>query len=407
MSKQWLNRIVGTGEAPPDQLLANPHNWRMHPSRQRAALRGSLDSVGWVQQVLVNRRTGYVVDGHARVEEAITNGIETVPVLYVDLEPEEEALVLATLDPIAAMADPDDAKLRELLAEVAVDDPGLRALLDDLVPVEPKVGRTDPDDAPELGDESNIKRGEVFQLGDHRLMCGDAMDGGDVALLLEGAAVDIIWTDPPYGVNYQTKLSKEEAIARRRRTDGLEISNDGPDITRELVATTLRAAPLKAGGVFYVASPSGDMETTFRMAIEDSGLALKEQIVWVKDVFVMGRQDYHWRHESILYGWREGAAHHWSGGRSQDTVWEVARPKRSESHPTMKPTELVRRSLLNSSVRGDVVYDPFVGSGTTIIAAEQTERRAYAMELDPRYVAVAIKRWEDFTGQVAERINGG
>lgn len=400
----WRNRITGSGEEAPDQLVANPKNWRTHPGRQRDALRGSLATVGWVQQILVNQRTGHVVDGHARVEEALSKGETSVPVLYVDLEPDEEALVLATLDPIAAMAVADDDKLRDLLAEVVVDDAGLRALLGDLVVPEPKVGLTDPDDAPDLGEGSNIKRGDLFVLGDHRLMCGDATSARDVERLFDGEIADIIWTDPPYGVEYQAKLSKEEAVARRRRTDGLEISNDGPDVTRDLVAKALRTSPLRAGGAFYVASPSGDMETIFRQAIADADFQLRQQIVWVKDVFVMGRQDYHWRHESVLYGWRDGAAHYWSGGRTQDTVWDIPRPKRSEQHPTMKPVELVSRALGNSSRPKDAVYDPFSGSGTTIIAAEQLGRRAFGMDIDPRYVAVAIERWERFTGQKAEQV---
>ena len=402
----WRNRIVGTGEEAPDQLVANPSNWRTHPGPQRDALRGSLQTVGWVQQVMVNQRTGFVVDGHARIEEAISRGEPTVPVLYVDLSPEEEALVLATLDPIGAMATADTAKLEELLAGISVDDAGLLALLGDLAGNDLKAGLTDPDDVPPLGEESHIKPGDLFALGDHRLMCGDSTKAEDVARLLGGSEVDIVWTDPPYGVAYQTKLSVEEAATRHRRTDGLEVSNDDltPDSTRTLIVAALRLAPLKAGGAFYVASPSGDMETVFRAALEEVGFQLRQQLVWVKDIFVMGRQDYHWRHESILYGWRDGAAHYWEGGRKQDTVWEIPRPKRSEEHPTMKPVELVARGLSNSSRRNDVVYDPFGGSGSTTVAAEQLGRRCHSMEIDPRYVAVAIKRWEDFTGRQAEQL---
>ena len=389
----WRNRIVGTGDEDPTQLLANPRNWRTHPKEQREALRGALSEVGWVQQVLVNKQTGHVVDGHARVEEAISRGEPTVPVLYVDLTPDEEGVVLASLDPIGAMAARDDERLTALLAELHVDDAGLQALLDDIAPLKPVVGLTDPDDVPELGDETNIHLGDLFALGDHRLMCGDSTNGEDVARLMGVSEVDIVWTDPPYGIDYVGKTK-----------DHLRIDNDKAWATRELVADSLRAAPLKPGGAFYIAAPSGDMETTFRRALEDIGFQLRQQIVWVKDVFVMGRQDYHWRHESILYGWRDGAAHHWAGGRAQDTVWEIPRPKRSESHPTMKPVELVGRSLENSSRLKDVVYDPFVGSGTTIMAAETLGRRCYAMEIDPRYVAVAIKRWEDFTGKTSERL---
>ena len=170
----WRNRITGSGEDAPDQLLANPANWRVHPKAQQDALAGALDSVGWVGQVLVNRPSGFVVDGHARVALALTRGEPTVPVLYVDLDPDEEALVLATLDPIGAMAGRDDEKLRSLLADVTVDDAGLLALLGDLAGSEPKAGLTDPDDVPEPPEEPYVKPGELYRLGDHRILCGDA-----------------------------------------------------------------------------------------------------------------------------------------------------------------------------------------------------------------------------------------
>jgi hypothetical protein len=193
----WRNRITGSGEEAPEQLLANPRNWRTHPTGQRNALRGSLDTVGWVQMVMVNRVTGHVVDGHARIEEAISRGEPTVPVLYVDLSPEEEALVLATLDPIGAMAERDHGKLEELLAEVSVDDAGLRRLLADLAG--PKTGLTDPNDMPETPVEPSVKSGELWLLGDHRLLCGDATSAEDVARLLDGATPTLLATDPLRG----------------------------------------------------------------------------------------------------------------------------------------------------------------------------------------------------------------
>lgn len=401
----WRNRIVGSEMVDPSQLLANPNNWRTHPGNQRDALRGSLSEVGWVQQVMVNVTTGHMVDGHARVEEAISRGEASIPVLYVELEPEEEALVLATLDPIGAMAQRDDAKLAELLADLEATDPGLLALLDELGGSEVKAGLTDPDDAPDLGEETHIKRGDLFALGKHRLLCGDATDAGDVARLFDGEQADIVWTDPPYGVDY-VGGNHEDSPETRRAKGKLQITGDQAAQVRELVAEAFRAAPLKAGGAFYVASPSGDLQLDFMLGLQDVGLRLRQQLIWVKDAQVMSRQDYHWRHEALLYGWQDGAGHHWAGGRRQDTIWEIPRPKRSESHPTMKPVELVARSISNSSRPGENVYDPFVGSGTTIIAAEQTNRHCYAIDIDPRYVAVAIKRWEDFTGQTSVRLDG-
>jgi DNA modification methylase len=407
----WRNRITGSAQEDPAQLLANPSNWRIHPAAQRNALRGSLETVGWVAQVMVNQRTGHVVDGHARVEEAISRGEPSVPVLYVDLSPDEEALVLATLDPIGAMANAEATALASLLSGLEPADEALRALLDDLTREQgidlARAGLVDPDEAPDLPDEPTVHRGELYALGDHRLMCGDATDGADVRRVFgEAIEADLIWTDPPYGVAHQTKLSTEEAVARHRRTDGLEVANDQPEDIPALLAAAFGHAPLKAGGAFYVASPSsGDVLPVFYAALAGAGMAVRQQLIWVKDVFVMGPHDFHYRHEPILYSWKEGGAHFFGGGRAQDTVWEIARPKRSESHPTMKPVELVARALTNSSRPGDLVYEPFAGSGTTIVAAEQTRRRCVALEIDPRYAQVAIERWAAFTGRSAEKVD--
>jgi DNA modification methylase len=324
----------------------------------------------------------------------------------------EEALVLATLDPIGAMADAEANVLAELLAVLEPADDVLKAFIEELTREQAveslRPGLVDPDEVPDIPDEPKVRRGELYALGDHRLLCGDATNDADVRRVIgEATHADILWTDPPYGVAYQTKLSTEEAVARRRRTDGLEVTNDLPEDIPALLAATFNLAPLRAGGAFYVASPSsGEVLPVFYAALAQSGMAVREQLIWVKDVFVMGRQDYHWRHEPILYGWKEGAGHEWHGGRQQDTVWEIPRPRRSESHPTMKPVELVARGLANSSRPGDLVYEPFAGSGRTIIAAEQTGRRCVALEIDPRYAQVAIDRWETFTGRSSERIDG-
>jgi hypothetical protein len=182
----WRSRIVGSGEEAPDQLLANPANWRIHPKAQQQALAGVLDQVGWVGQVLAIQPTGHVVDGHLRVALAISRREPSVPVLYVDLSPEEEALVLASLDPLAAMATTDEAKLRELLAEVTVDSRALAAMLAALAPAEPRDGLTDPDDIPEPPDEATTRLGDLWLFGDHRLLCSDAGSVADLDRLLDG-----------------------------------------------------------------------------------------------------------------------------------------------------------------------------------------------------------------------------
>jgi DNA modification methylase len=408
----WRNRIVGSADVAPAELVPNPANWRSHPPEQQRALSGALSDVGWVAQVLVNRTTGHVVDGHLRLKLSLSRGEPTVPVLYVDLTEDEERLVLASLDPIGATAQAETVALEKLLAGLETVDGELRALLDGLA-VEHGIetlheGLVDPDEVTALPVEPTVKPGEVYVIGDHRLLCGDSRDPEQVRQAFgDLGQADLLWTDPPYGVAYQTKLSTEEAVARHRRTDGLEISNDEPADIPALLAAAFANTPLKAGGAYYVASPSSaDVLPTFYETLAAASMPVRQQLIWVKDVFVMGRHDYHYRHEPILYGWKEGAAHVFAGGRSQDTVWEIPRPRRSEEHPTMKPVELVARALRNSSGPRDVVYEPFAGSGSTIIASQQTGRRCVAIEIDPRYAQVAIERWEKFTGQTAVKTGG-
>jgi len=248
----WANRIVGSGAEVPDQLLANPSNWRVHQKAQREALVGVLDEVGYGATVLVNRRTGRLVDGHLRVELARARGEPVVPVTYVDLSEEEERLVLASLDPLAAMATTDEAKLRELLAGVSVDSEALAAMLAGLVPTEVREGLTDPDDIPELPDEATTNPGDLWLLGDHRLLCGDAGSPDDMDLLLDGLTVDLLLTDPPYNVRVEPRSNNAiaagmaasydesyqaalEGSKRRRGTKALDaqgLHHSGFDVAR-------------------------------------------------------------------------------------------------------------------------------------------------------------------------------
>jgi hypothetical protein len=347
----WRSRIVGSGTEAPDQLRANPANWRIHPKAQQDALAGALDQIGWVQQVLVNQRSGFLVDGHARVALALSRGEKSVPVVYLDLDPEEEALVLATLDPISAMAGQDSEKLRELLADVAVDDAGLRAMLSDLLPAEPKAGLTDPDDVPAVGDEPGIKAGDLFALGDHRLMCGDAAEEDELRRLMADSRADCVWTDPPYGVAYVGKTKAALTI----EGDGWGADALVTDVFRNALEFVVDGAP------FYCAAPAGSRGFTFWHAIVEAGWQFHEELVWVKDSMVLGHSDYHFQHEPILYGYAPGAGRsgrgrhagsRWFGDHSQTTVLAFDRPKRSEEHPTMKPVALVASMVANSTPMG-------------------------------------------------------
>ena len=412
----WRSRIVGSGEAPPTALLAHPANWRRHPDAQRAALRGSLSEVGWVGTVMVNRATGHVVDGHARIEEAISRGEPTVPVLYVDLTEGEEALVLATLDPIGAMADRDTAKLEALLAAVSVtvDDAGLRRLLADMAP--PRKGLTDPDDVPPAPAEAYVKLGELWLLGDHRLLCGDATKPADVARLLDGAAPTLLATDPPYGVSldptWRDGVYNELGPAERpyMRIEGHRNTTLSGDTRVDWSEAFALVPSLRVGYVWH----AGVHAAAVAEGLERIGFEIVAQVIWDKGLFAMGRSWYHWAHEPCWVVRAIGAKVPFYGERNQATIWRAPSPKMIMAgsdetkfdHPAQKPVVLFENPIGNHLAPGEPVYDPFVGSGTTIIAAERLGRCAYSMEIEPRYCQIAIERWQAFSGRTAERVDG-
>jgi site-specific DNA-methyltransferase (adenine-specific) len=245
--------------------------------------------------------------------------------------------------------------------------------------------------------------GDVWLLGRHRLVCGDSTDAGALTKALGGRLADMVWTDPPYGVAYQMDWDNDPAYAARRRQDRKTVSND--ELTDEALRAFLRKAlgaahaVTKEGGAWYCASPGGIRNLDFGIVLAELGVT-REMLIWAKDQFVFGRQDYHWRHEPIFYGWKEGAAHYFVDDRTQDTVWEIARPRKSEEHPTMKPVELVARAIRNSSREGELILDPFGGSGTTLIAAHSEGRDAALVELDPGYVDVICRRYQQLTDEV-------
>lgn len=394
-------------EVPLSELRQHPRNPRTITPARLAQLGRTLEAERDMLQArpLVALPDGTVIAGNQRLAAARELGWTTIPVVFADLD-EERATRWMLLDNRGFGV--DDADLAgELLAELKAG--GVDVALTGYDPDEAgrllravRLRDRDPDDAPPLpvGAPRSV-RGEVYTLGEHRLMCGDATASSDLERLMDAPA-DALFTDPPYGVNYQGDEDPESRRRRNRRTDNhATVRNDnlGDEGTRHLIRDALEAAleHLTPGASLYVCAPSGTSETAFRLAFADAGLELRQVLVWAKDVFAMGRQDYHWRHESILYGWADGAAHRWQGGRTQDTVWEFPRPKRSELHPTMKPTALIARAIENSSRPGEIVLDPFAGSGSTLIAAEQTGRRCYAIEIDPAYCDVIRDRYAAFT----------
>ena len=374
----------------PEHLLVNPRKWRVLPKAQEAALAAVLDEVGWVQNVIVNQRTGNVVDGHLRVSLAISRGEATVPVVYVDLDENEEGLVLATIDPLSAMAGTDKDLLAQLLGDVVTTNEDLRAMLDATATgagLSMKTeGLTDPDEVPESV-PTRSKRGDLWLLGEHRVLCGDATVATDVGRLLGGAAVNLMVTDPPYGVEYNPNWREEYALSDVHRG---AVTNDDRADWREAWA-------LFPGAVAYVWHAMLHSAEVVE-SLECSGFEIRAEIVWDKTRLIISRGHYHPQHESAWYAVRKGATATWLGDHSQTTVWPIQHLRSESGHGTQKPVDCMARPIRNHS--GDV-YDPFLGSGTTLIACEQLGRKCYGLEIEPKYVDVILQRWENFTGKTA------
>jgi DNA modification methylase len=396
------DRIVELLRVRAGDLKANPSNWRRHPEGQRAALRGILEQVGYADALLA-RRDGdrlVLIDGHLRQS---LDPDQVVPVLVIDVDESEADLLLSTLDPLAALATPEPQALAELLSRVHSSSEAVNELLRSLAH-QANVGlrtlQSDPDHLPEAP-EPRTSPGDLWVLGDHRLLCADATQPDALGRVMEGERAYVLWTDPPYGVDYTGKTP-----------DALKIAGDKAAELTELLRGSFAAAGsfLAPGAAIYVCHPAGRESLLFLEAFCAQGWRLHQGLVWVKDAMVMGHADYHYRHEPIAYGYAPGRGRRgrgragWYGGNRQDSVLEVPRSKASREHPTIKPVELVRGCIENSSAPGDVVLDPFCGSGTTLIACEMLGRRGFGVELDPRYVDVAVGRFEDLTGTEARRI---
>lgn len=357
----------------------------------------SLRRFGQQKPIVVQASTGNVVAGNHLVRAARSLGWTEIAANVVEIDDATATAFMLADNRTSDLGRYDDTLLAAILADAAATD-NLAATgydADDVAALVAAAGLNEPRDVdacPDLPQPTDVyvRTGDLYELDRHRLLVGDATRTDDAHRLLDRASVDILATDPPYGIRY---------TGGTRRA--LTIANDdlGEDGTRGLVAAALGAAPLRPGAVFYVFAPAGSQHLPFLLALRDAGLDLHQTLVWLKDRFVLGRGDYHARHESILYGWKPGAGHYFVADRTQDTVWEFPRPARSAEHPTQKPAALVERAIRNSSRPGETVYDPFVGSGTTLIAAETTGRRAFAMEIDPAYAQVALERWATLTGR--------
>ena len=365
--------------------------WVRNPRKNDAAVDRVAQSIvrfGFGNPLLVRRETGEIIAGHTRLKAANRLNMKLVPVRYLDIE-EAEAHLLALADnKLGEIAEWDDAEVAAILADYP-DEDAILAGFDDL----PNVEKLDPVDGEDDDDleppaESVSIPGEVYELGPHRLVCGSSTDAASWELLLGQERAQLVWTDPPYGVAYVGKTK-----------DALTIENDAlnPEELRQFLADALglAAAHCAPGAAWYVAAPAGPLFGVFGSVLTELGI-WRHTLTWVKNQFVMGRCDYHYRHEPIFYGWEPNGPHHWCGARNLDSILEFDRPKRSAEHPTMKPPELVEHCIANSSLGGWIVVDAFGGSGTTLIACAKQGRRARLIELDPKYCDVIRRRWGTF-----------
>ena len=434
------------------KVIPNPRNPNTHPDKQIILLAKVIEARGWRVPITVSKLSGFIVRGHGRLHAAILLGCDVVPVDLQDYasEAEEWADMIAD-NRLAELSEIDQNILARLVSELdgAIDtsllgysDKAISEMLASFGSEQVQEDNFDLDKKLEEIKEPISKLGDVYQLGRHRLMCGDSTSIDNVAKLMNGTKAEMIFTDPPYNVNYEGGTD-----------DKLKIKNDNMPAEEFneflLKAFEAMAKHTKPGGAIYVCH-ADNASSDFRAALEKAGWSLRQCLIWAKSQFVIGRQDYQWQHEPILYGWLPGAAHKFYGGRKQSTIVEeglpiviqddidgyklikisiglqdivikapsyevldienastvirVEKPSRNGEHPTMKPIALCAKAILNSSLRDECVMDLFGGSGSTLIAAEQTGRSCCTMELDPVYCDVIIKRYEEFTGNKAIKL---
>ena len=383
-----------------DDLIPYARNARTHSEAQIAQIAASMCEWGWTNPVLIDA-SGQILAGHGRVLAARTLGFKECPVMIADgwTQAQKRAYILAD-NRIAENAGWDDAMLRIELQSLQEDgfnlditgfDPD--ALAEIMAGEETTVdGNTDEDAVPDLNETPISRAGDVWLLGAHRLLCGDSTDATSYAVLMADEKAAMVFTDPPYGVNYANS-AKDKMRGTHR-----PILNDnlGEDFEPFLQAALTPMLAYCAGAT-YIAMSSSELDT-LQSAFRAAGGKWSTFIIWAKNTFTLGRADYQRQYEPILYGWPEGQTHHWCGDRDQGDVWHIKKPQKNDLHPTMKPVELVERAIRNSSRPGDIVLDPFGGSGTTLIAAEKAGRRCFMMELDPKYCDVIVRRWQEFSG---------
>ncbi len=380
----------------PAEVRPYERNAKIHTEKQIENICNSIRKAGWQQDTVITADKVLVI-GHGRRLAAIRLGCQ-MPYHMIDKAADE-----LTEEDIRELRIADNETNRETGYDFDVLEQELEDLdfdgydfdfgmEDDAEDEEEEEdAAVDDDFDPEPPEEPKSKLGDIYQLGRHRLMCGDSTSVETVKKLMNGKEADLLITDPPYNVNYEGGT-------------GMTIQNDNMEDAefRSFLGKAFQTADeaMKPGAAFYIWHADSE-GYNFRGACHDIGWTVRQCLIWVKNALVLGRQDYQWKHEPCLYGWKDGAGHNWFNDRKQTTTLEFDRPTRSELHPTMKPVPLFYYQIKNSTQKGDAVLDLFGGSGTTIIACEQLNRDAFVMELDPKYVDVIVQRWEEFTGEKA------
>ena len=390
-----------------EKVIPNPRNPNKHSEKQIALLSKIIAAQGWRAPITVSTRSGFIVRGHGRLLAARKLGLAEVPVDYQAYETEAaEWADLIADNRLSELSETDELLLKDLLQELGTSELDLELTAYTADEIDQMLGSAkevqeddfDADKALSEIDEAKTKLGDIYILGKHRLMCGDSTDAAAVEKLMDGQKADIAVTDPPYNVGY-TGGTK----------DALTIQNDKQEDSafRQFLsaAFTNMDAAMKPGAVFYIWHADSE-GYNFRAACKEAGWQVRQCLIWNKNQLVMGRQDYHWKHEPCLYGWKEGAAHLWASDRKQTTILCFDRPQKNAEHPTMKPVALLAYQIANNTKGEDIALDLFGGSGTTLVACEQLGRKCYMMELDPKYCDVIIKRWEELTGNKAELWSG-
>lgn len=436
------------------RIVPNPRNPNQHGNKQIELLAKIIKSQGWRAPITVSNRSGFVVRGHGRLLAAQYLGVGQVPVDRQDYATEaEEWADLIADNRIAELSQVDDALLAGLMSDITITDfdigltgyseKQLDNLMADFKNIDVREDNFNTAAAVAEIKEPITKPGDVWQLGRHRLMCGDATKLSDIEKLMDGALAVMVFTDPPYNVAYEG-ATKDKLTIQNDNMPSDQFNRFLQDAFTSMIVATV------PGGAIYVCHADSE-GSNFRGALQEAGWLFKQCLVWVKNQFVIGRQDYQWQHEPILYGWKPGAAHKFFGGRKQGTVieeaapivvrkddegvlltitagiqtvtirvpsyevlqagddslstiWRFEKPLRNGEHPTMKPIGLCARAIQNSSQPGEIAIDFFGGSGSTLMAAEQTDRIAYLSEIDPIYCDVIIQRWEAFTGKKAVKV---